>query len=494
MSTGGSFRRVVKGIRNSFKRKKGRARGRQSNEFDSPLHGSVRTNTRTEIIIAVSSDEVKSVFNTFSSFLRNLSKTVDKNRKKDRSGSRIQTDYSTEYTKLEKHIVDVKKCFQDLVNYDEGYAQHDTHPERYRRTYDDYDDERYARHDTHPGRHQRTYDDDDGGFNRQRTNPATGTSKVTVHMANNMEINDRTTDQLQHIGRDQRSSDERNQLHRARSVDDRKTKKIDYRIQEELRIKEQTIENLQKKHKEELQRYERELLTERKSREDAQRRLSQMMGKQLMSNNPAITDLSDPHRSLNLAEDFSNIYDNEWTDAIEDLEKIVKDEKTTISILLSVVTGIYSECYDLRYKGTFVVGFENRSAKITHRIRNVPDECKILLKSVEMEQLTSLKKAMLSKLSSECDRRVIDYLSNSRNQYLTKCLQLCWIMVCQSPPIHLEWNYECCSFDVSILKPFTENGDTIHYLVWPVMFLHKDGPLLNKGVAQGCYSSRHTEF
>jgi hypothetical protein len=63
-----------------------------------------------------------------------------------------------------------------------------------------------------------------------------------------------------------------------------------------------------------------------------------MMGKQLMSNNPAITDLSDPHRSLNLAEDFSNIYDNEWTDAIEDLEKIVKDEKTTISILLSVVT------------------------------------------------------------------------------------------------------------------------------------------------------------
>ena len=63
-----------------------------------------------------------------------------------------------------------------------------------------------------------------------------------------------------------------------------------------------------------------------------------MMGKQLMSNNPAITDLSDPHRSLNLADDFSNIYDNEWTDAIEDLEKIVKDEKTTISILLSVVT------------------------------------------------------------------------------------------------------------------------------------------------------------
>ena len=58
---------------------------------------------------------MKSVFNNFSSFLRNLSKTVDKNRKKDRSGSRIQTDYSTEYTKLEKHIVDVKKVKYDHV-------------------------------------------------------------------------------------------------------------------------------------------------------------------------------------------------------------------------------------------------------------------------------------------------------------------------------------------------------------------------------------------
>lgn len=58
---------------------------------------------------------MKSVINNFSSFLKNLSKTVDKNRKKNRSGSRIQTDYSTEYTILEKHIVDVKKVKYDHV-------------------------------------------------------------------------------------------------------------------------------------------------------------------------------------------------------------------------------------------------------------------------------------------------------------------------------------------------------------------------------------------
>lgn len=52
---------------------------------------------------------MKTKINKFSSFLKNLSKTVDTKQKKNKSGSRKQTDYSAEYTALEKHIVDVKK-------------------------------------------------------------------------------------------------------------------------------------------------------------------------------------------------------------------------------------------------------------------------------------------------------------------------------------------------------------------------------------------------
>lgn len=74
-------------------------------------------------------------------------------------------------------------------------------------------------------------------------------------------------------------------------------------------------------------------------------RLSEMMGKQLKTNNPAITDLSDPSRPLNLVEKFSNLYDNEWTDAIEDVESITKDEWLASKILLTVVT----VCLDLHF-------------------------------------------------------------------------------------------------------------------------------------------------
>jgi hypothetical protein len=43
-------------------------------------------------------------------------------------------------------------------------------------------------------------------------------------------------------------------------------------------------------------------------------RLSAMMGAKLRDNNPAITDLNDPNRPMKIGEQFSGVYENEWTD------------------------------------------------------------------------------------------------------------------------------------------------------------------------------------
>ena len=48
-------------------------------------------------------------------------------------------------------------------------------------------------------------------------------------------------------------------------------------------------------------------------------RLSEIAGSRLKFNNPGITDLSDDNRPNKLAEKFSELYDNEWTEAFEDL-------------------------------------------------------------------------------------------------------------------------------------------------------------------------------
>ena len=43
-----------------------------------------------------------------------------------------------------------------------------------------------------------------------------------------------------------------------------------------------------------------------------------------MTDNPNIADLSDSNRPTKLGESFSELYDNEWTNALEELQKMGK--------------------------------------------------------------------------------------------------------------------------------------------------------------------------
>lgn len=56
-------------------------------------------------------------------------------------------------------------------------------------------------------------------------------------------------------------------------------------------------------------------------------RLSSVAGDRLRFNNPAIADLSDENRPNKLAEKFSELYDNEWTEFYEKLEGTGKEEE-----------------------------------------------------------------------------------------------------------------------------------------------------------------------
>ena len=72
-------------------------------------------------------------------------------------------------------------------------------------------------------------------------------------------------------------------------------------------------------------------------------RLSAMMGAKLRDNNPAITDLNDPNRPMKIGEQFSGVYENEWTDAFLNLNDMKSDdgacinEEEAIVILLNIL-------------------------------------------------------------------------------------------------------------------------------------------------------------
>lgn len=58
-------------------------------------------------------------------------------------------------------------------------------------------------------------------------------------------------------------------------------------------------------------------------------------------------------------------------------------------------------------------------------------------------------------------------------------------MVVQDPPMVFDEEIpEGRMFEKDMYRHYTKSGEKILFSVWPAMFLHQDGPLLVKGVAQ----------
>lgn len=68
-------------------------------------------------------------------------------------------------------------------------------------------------------------------------------------------------------------------------------------------------------------------------------RLSRIAGAKLTNNNPHIADLSDDNRPTKLAEKFGQLYDDAWTDSLEELTEVETklEDTVAISFLLRIV-------------------------------------------------------------------------------------------------------------------------------------------------------------
>ena len=57
----------------------------------------------------------------------------------------------------------------------------------------------------------------------------------------------------------------------------------------------------------------------------------------MSANNPDLADLSDPYRPTRLAENFTQSYDDEWTQAYEDLQRTTPSERDVIETLAKIL-------------------------------------------------------------------------------------------------------------------------------------------------------------
>ena len=71
--------------------------------------------------------------------------------------------------------------------------------------------------------------------------------------------------------------------------------------------------------------------------------------------------------------------------------------------------------------------------------------------------------------------------------FIDKCLELCWFMVLQSPPLHIDDDRHSKSgdeFDRDLFNFYKTTGSKIDYVIWPTLYLSYKGIVLARGVAQ----------
>ncbi|XP_076070180.1 uncharacterized protein LOC143041920 isoform X4 [Mytilus galloprovincialis] len=222
------------------------------------------------------------------------------------------------------------------------------------------------------------------------------------------------------------------------------------------------------------------LLSQEKS--DALTRLSDIMGTKLRDNNPAITDLNDPNRPMKLGDQFSELYENEWTDAyseISDCKNLNLSEIETIAVLLNILKEIYKICSEdieeqLSGHKKLVNGFSD-------------DEIELFLKtakdSVKTNAANYIPLLYRKIISSTSACELVAQYKDFSLQYIENCVKICYFAAVQNPPMVIDFE-PGQMFDKQSYREYTRSGNVVEYLVWPVLYLHKGGPILSKGVVQ----------
>ncbi|XP_052793982.1 putative uncharacterized protein MYH16 isoform X2 [Mya arenaria] len=309
---------------------------------------------------------------------------------------------------------------------------------------------------------------------------------------------------------------------------------------EEANRQKEGCRNEVNKIQEQVENYKAKLARAEEEKDKLLTRLSSVTAARVLDGNPNIADLSDPQRPQKIGEQLSQVYDDQWTDASENLEKLEMEEEKILKTLLDLLVTIYKHCQEAAENqqgridedlflppmeappspdtnGTdglrSPTGSKHSMSKIprfsSHKssrptLPNLSTEKKKVLKGEKLPEVPVevrqgikeyrkkvakqvwpvIEKEVLNKLrrSDEFGDRIVDACKT----YITKCVELCWLMRIQDPPVTIHWAApEDGAFNSDVYRAYTKTGNRVEYVVWPAVYLHKGGPILMKGVAQG---------
>ncbi|XP_052722354.1 uncharacterized protein LOC128193129 isoform X1 [Crassostrea angulata] len=241
------------------------------------------------------------------------------------------------------------------------------------------------------------------------------------------------------------------------------------------------VRDLQKSYSVLAKSYEQE----KEEKEKALTRLSSVAGERLRFNNPAIADLSDENRPNKLAEKFSELYDNEWTEFYENMEGTGTEEEI-IGQIVQLLKDAFDICNKLaqNQRQVLTTAIAYPANPKPQKTDNPPEG--VVSKVIDFQKRTaSLAFQDVEKIILEESTHLKNNSSKAKGQFVEKCSQLCWMMAIQDPPMFLNFGPQKDSvIDKNVFRLYTKTGEKVDFLVWPAVFLHEDGPIVQKGVLQ----------
>ncbi|XP_071125521.1 uncharacterized protein [Mytilus edulis] len=218
--------------------------------------------------------------------------------------------------------------------------------------------------------------------------------------------------------------------------------------------------------------------------------------------NPMITDISDTNRPTKVAEQFSALYDNEWTDAFDAIARLegkkANIEKEIIIYLDDVLRNIYVytvkrvpalvDNIALQLEQTMLDPVSSTKEKVTNPSVIHNSKFQRYAKTCVKETAKLSIQALIQDFKkTELRPSLQKYQDNFNvNKYMDKCIEICWFMNVLDPPMVLKWPMEHQNAEdlVANFRHYTKAGIQLDFAVWPALLFYDQGPLVVKGVMQ----------
>lgn len=255
---------------------------------------------------------------------------------------------------------------------------------------------------------------------------------------------------------------------------------------------EREIVDLQDKCKELAQQNE---IKSRKIEELTERLEGTTLVKESSENSVCTTNLTP---ASDVEDNFSMLYNKEWTELFNSLESEVEDERERIiklcecvkkafqfckeesekqlNKLHTITTEILSLCSTPEEENEDCQGEEQNSntsfSDLNSHLLEIKKQC--LLMSLSKSRLMFKKSYTLMKTDNEAIQRNIE-------AYLAGCVNVCWSMCIQDPPMTILIPEKGNSINTDMFNLYKTEGGVVDLCVWPALLRCEKGEVVCKG-------------